>query len=64
MALRSSYPHADLVKVASGKSVFVFNVAENRFRLVAAVHFNTQTVFILGVMTHVEYDRLSWKDQL
>lgn len=35
---------------------FVFNVAGNRFRLVAAIHFNTQTLYVRAVMTHAEYD--------
>ncbi len=35
---------------------FVFNIAGNRYRLVAAIHFNTQTLYVRAVMTHAEYD--------
>ena len=35
---------------------FVFNVAGNRYRLIAAIHFNTQTLYVRAVMTHAEYD--------
>lgn len=35
---------------------FVFNVAGNRYRLIAAIHFNTQTLYVRAVLTHAEYD--------
>ncbi len=35
---------------------FVFNIAGNRYRLVAAIHFNTQTLYVRAVLTHAEYD--------
>ena len=35
---------------------FVFNIAGNRYRLIAAIHFNTQTLYVRAVMTHAEYD--------
>jgi mRNA interferase HigB len=38
---------------------FVFNVGGNKYRLVAAIHFNRQMLFIRYVFTHKEYDK--WK---
>ena len=35
---------------------FVFNIAGNRYRLIAAIHFNTQTLYVRAVLTHAEYD--------
>jgi len=35
---------------------FVFNIAGNRYRLIAAIHFNTQTLYVRAVFTHAEYD--------
>lgn len=35
---------------------FIFNIAGNHYRLIAAIHFNTQTVYIRSIMTHKEYD--------
>lgn len=35
---------------------FVFNIAGNRCRLIAAIHFNTQTLYVRAVLTHAEYD--------
>jgi mRNA interferase HigB len=62
--LRKTIPSADMVKVASGRSVVVFNVAGNRYRLIAAVHYNTRIVYTLMILTHKEYDRDAWKEQL
>jgi len=38
---------------------FVFNITGNNYRLIAAIHFNTQTLYIRSIMTHKEYDQ--WK---
>ncbi|MDD5276928.1 MAG: type II toxin-antitoxin system HigB family toxin [Methylovulum sp.] len=38
---------------------YVFNIVGNHYRLIAAIHFNTQTVNIRAVLTHKEYDL--WK---
>ena len=35
---------------------FVFNIGGNRCRLIAAIHFNTQTLYVRSVLTHAEYD--------
>jgi mRNA interferase HigB len=40
---------------------YVFNVGGNRYRIVAAIHFNTCRVYIRHVLTHREYDRGKWK---
>ena len=36
---------------------YVFDIAGNKFRLIAAVHFNTQKLFVRAVLTHQEYDK-------
>ena len=36
---------------------FVFNIAGNNYRLIAAIHFNTQILYVRSVMTHAEYDQ-------
>ncbi|MES3020075.1 MAG: type II toxin-antitoxin system HigB family toxin [Pseudomonadota bacterium] len=38
---------------------FVFDVGGNKYRVVAAIHFNKQIMYIRHVFTHKEYDR--WK---
>ena len=61
---RKTYPHADQVKVKSGRVVTVFNICGNDFRLITAIHYDRGKVFILDFLTHVEYSRSSWKDRL
>ena len=39
------------------RGYFVFNVAGNHYRLVAAIHFNTQILYVRSVLTHAEYDK-------
>jgi len=36
---------------------YVFNIGGNKFRLIAAIHFDRQMVFIRHVFTHREYDK-------
>ncbi len=62
--VRKTFPGPDAVTVSSGRAVVVFNIAHNRYRLVAAIHDNTQIVYTLVIMTHKEYDRGAWKERL
>ena len=62
--VRKTFPSADLVTMASGRRVVVFNIAHNRYRLIAAVHFNTRIVYTLMILTHKEYEPNAWKEQL
>lgn len=61
---RKTYPHADQVKVRSGRVVTVFNICGNDFRLITAIHYDRGKVFILDFLSHAEYSRSSWKDRL
>ena len=60
---RSTFGSVDSVTVRSGNAVYVFNIKGNDYRLIAAIHFNTGTVYVLAVLTHPEYDEEKWKDQ-
>ena len=62
--LKQTFNDVDAVKVASGNTVHVFNIERNAHRLVAAIHFNTGSVFVLRLMTHSEYDGGHWKAEL
>jgi mRNA interferase HigB len=61
---RKTFPHADQVKVKSGKTVTVFNVCGNDFRLITAIHYDRQRVFVLHFLTHTEYSKDTWKNRL
>ena len=55
-ALRNTFPGVDKI----GR-LFVFNVAGNYLRIVAAVHFNRGKIYIRDTLAHVEYDKGKWK---
>jgi mRNA interferase HigB len=38
---------------------YVFDIGGNKFRVIAAIHFNRQMLFVRHVLTHAEYDRWS-----
>lgn len=54
--LKQVYPSADLV----GRRT-VFNIAGNKYRLIARVNYQTRRVFVLYILTHAEYDKGSWR---
>jgi mRNA interferase HigB len=55
-SLRRTFPTADLVDRFT-----VFNIAGNKYRLVASIHFNRGKIYIRHVLTHREYDKGAWK---
>lgn len=63
-ALRRVFPHADQVAVKSRRTVTVFNVRGNHYRLIAALHYNRQMCFALRFLTHADYDKEHWKTEL
>jgi mRNA interferase HigB len=64
MDVRRTYPHADAVQVKSGRMATVFNIKRNDFRLITAIHYETQMVFVMRFLTHAEYNKNLWKDSL
>lgn len=62
--VRKIYPSADAVNVKSGRTVTIFNVAGNKFRLLAALHYNRDRAYVLDMLTHSDYDRSGWKETL
>jgi len=55
--LRRVFPGADQV----GRFT-VFNIGGNKARLIAAVHYGAQRIYVRHVLTHAEYDRGKWKE--
>ncbi|MDP4199554.1 MAG: type II toxin-antitoxin system HigB family toxin [Bacteroidota bacterium] len=55
--LRTQFPAADKV----GK-LTVFNIGGNRYRLVAAVHYNRKRIYIRAVLKHDAYNSGKWKE--
>ncbi len=56
--LRQTFPSADQVG-----NLTVFNIGGNKARLIAAIHYNTQRIYIRHILTHKEYDRGAWRKQ-
>lgn len=54
--LRATFGSADYVD-----GLTVFDLGGNKYRLIAAIHYNRKKVFIRSVLTHAEYDRGTWK---
>ena len=55
--LRLLFPSADQIG-----GLTVFNIGGNKVRLVAAIHYNSQKIYIRQVLTHKEYDKNKWKE--
>lgn len=55
--IRKIFPSADKV----GK-LTIFNIGENKVRLITAIHYNRQKVYIRAILTHSEYDQNQWKE--
>ena len=55
--LRSTFPKADQVK-----NLTVFNIGGNKYRLIAAIHYNRSILYIRHILTHSEYDKDKWKE--
>lgn len=56
--LKQVYPAADLVARYT-----VFNIKGNKYRLITRIVYRSQTVFIVAILTHAEYDLGKWKDE-
>jgi mRNA interferase HigB len=64
MELRRVFPSADAVRVASGRTPTIFNIAGNAFRLVTAIHYNRRIVYVLAFLAHAAYSTEKWKETL
>lgn len=54
---RSEFPAADQVK-----RLTVFNISGNRYRLIARIEYELQSIYIRAVLAHSEYDEEKWKN--
>lgn len=54
--VRQSYPKASLYQCC-----LIFNICGNEYRLVVKYSPTWKDLFVVGVMTHREYERAEWK---
>lgn len=59
VVLKKTFGSADYVRPC-----WVFNIAGNKFRLIALVDFEGGFVSVEGIMTHAEYDKGKWRKAL
>jgi mRNA interferase HigB len=63
--VRNTFGSADFWKSSdSEKSYVIFNIGGNNYRLVASVWYEGKRVYVKEVMTHSEYDKENWKENL
>jgi mRNA interferase HigB len=55
--IREIFSSADKV----GK-LTVFNIGGNKVRLIAAIHYNRNKIYIRAILTHKEYDEGKWRE--
>lgn len=53
--VREDFRHADVVGLYT-----VFNIAGNRYRLIAAIKYRWAVVYVREILTHVEYNKGKW----
>ena len=63
LELQKLLPSADQVVVESGKTVTIFKI-KNHYRLVTAIHYNHQIVYVLLLLVHSDYEKPHWKKTL
>ncbi len=62
--VRKTFGTADDVQVASGRWMLVFNIGGGNFRLVVGRNYELGILSIKRLLTHAEYSKERWKDQL
>ncbi len=56
--IKEKYRSANILK----NNRFVFNICENKYRLIVRINYGSKTVFIRFVGTHTEYDKINAED--
>jgi mRNA interferase HigB len=60
---RKTFSSADTY-TKGNETYTIFNVGGNKYRIITALNYAIQTVFIGWVLTHAEYSKNKWKDLL
>ncbi len=57
--VRKTFASADSYKI-----LVIFNIAGNKYRLITKIEYGLGIIYIGKVMTHSEYSKDKWKDEL
>lgn len=58
--LKKAFGSVDFVPVGR-HGLYVFNIGGNKYRIIAAIHFNRQRIYVRNVLTHAEYSKGEWR---
>jgi len=62
--IKNTFNATDKAKVCSGRTVEIFDVGGNKYRLIVSVHYNRGICYVLKVLTHAEHSKNKWKGEL
>jgi mRNA interferase HigB len=62
--IRETFATVSGVPLDCGLTAIVFNIAGNNYRLITRVEYRFHVIYVKMVLTHREYDRNRWKDEL
>ena len=62
--LRKTFNHADVATTGKGHPVVIFDVGGNKYRIIAAIHYDRNICYVLRVLAHKQYDTNQWKREL
>jgi mRNA interferase HigB len=54
--VRRDFPQADAVGIAT-----LFNIAGDKYRLIAVIKYRWQVIYLRHILTHAEYNKGKWK---
>ena len=58
---KATFGQTDAVTGRTGRTATIFDIGGNKYRIVAHVDYMRQTILIVAVMDHKEYDKNRWK---
>jgi mRNA interferase HigB len=58
---KATFGQTDVATGRSGRTVTIFDIGGNKYRILTHVDYARQTVLVVAVMDHREYDRGLWK---
>lgn len=64
MDAKATFPATDPWTGASGTEYLIFDIGGNKYRVIARPVFKTQTLIIMAVMAHDDYQAGRWKEGL
>lgn len=50
------------MRTDAGETLTVFNIGDNKYRLIARIRYDYRLVNVRVVLTHAEYDKNTWME--